>query len=178
MSRVAPTTGDLLVGTRDESLVGDGHALGVAAQIREPRLGATAGRFCVDPPVLSAQWPPPGSEDVRLRAQGQIPSEAELTGWEGRLETGDELAAKNAAAHPAGKKEPVVGFNPKGGLERPPPGGHDTRDRRVKLELWVPGMQPAEKADLGTALPGIAGDCEKCFGPGPEQPTLDDLGVR
>ena len=59
VSRVAPTKGDLLVGTRYESMVGDGHAMGVAAQILEHILGATEGRFGVDHPVLSEQWPQP-----------------------------------------------------------------------------------------------------------------------
>src|SRR5712692_1727511 len=45
VSRVAPTKGDLLVGTRDEPMVGDGHAMGVAAEILEHILRATERWF-------------------------------------------------------------------------------------------------------------------------------------
>jgi hypothetical protein len=101
----------------------------------------------------------------------------ELTVKEGLLETGDELAAKNAAEHTDGKKEPRVGFNPTGAIERQPTDGNVTMDVRVKLELLVPGMQHAEKAGLGTEMPGIAGDFEKCFCTGPEQQIIDNLWV-
>ena len=177
MSGVAPTKGDLVVGKRDESMVGDGHAMGVPAQILEYILRATEGRFGVDHPVLSEQWPQPGSEDLRLGEQCQIPREAELAVPEGALETGNELAPKNATEHTNRKKEPIVGFNPKRVIERQPTGGNDTMDMRVKLELLVPGMQHAEEADLSTQMSGIAGDFEKCFCTGLEQQTIDDLCV-
>ena len=57
VSGVAPAEGDLLFGKRDQAMVGDGHAVGVAAQIVEHMLGATEGRFRVDHPVLSEEWP-------------------------------------------------------------------------------------------------------------------------
>jgi len=47
-------------------MVGDGHAMSVAAQILEYILGATEGWFGVDHPVFSEQWSQPGGEDLRL----------------------------------------------------------------------------------------------------------------
>ena len=52
VSRVAPTKSDLVVGKRDQAMVGDGHAMGVAAQILEHILGAAKGWFGVDDPVF------------------------------------------------------------------------------------------------------------------------------
>jgi hypothetical protein len=105
VSGVAPTKGNLVVGQGDESVVGDGHAMGVAAQILEHILGATEGWLGVDHPMLSEKWPQPGSADFGLSEEGQIPRKAELTVLEGGLETGDELAAKNPAKHRDGEKE-------------------------------------------------------------------------
>src|SRR6266436_1469924 len=48
-------------------MVGDGHAMGIAAQVVEHILGATEGWFGVDDPVFSEQRSQPGSEDLRLR---------------------------------------------------------------------------------------------------------------
>ena len=47
-------------------MVGDGDAMGVAAQVLQNILGATEGWFRVDHPVLTEQEPQPGSEDLRL----------------------------------------------------------------------------------------------------------------
>ena len=53
MSGVAPVKGDLLTSQRDESMVGDGHAMGVTAQIVEHMFWAPEGMFRVDHPILS-----------------------------------------------------------------------------------------------------------------------------
>ena len=51
-SRVAPAKGDLAVGERDQAMVGDGHAMGVAAQILQHVFGATEGTVSSRPPSL------------------------------------------------------------------------------------------------------------------------------
>ncbi len=50
---VAPAEGDLLLGKRDQAMVGDGHAMGVTAQITEHMLWASEWTFRVDHPILS-----------------------------------------------------------------------------------------------------------------------------
>src|SRR6266404_886073 len=55
VSGVAPTKSDHLLGKRDQAMIGDGHAMGVAAQILEHILGATERWFRVHHPVLSEQ---------------------------------------------------------------------------------------------------------------------------
>ena len=79
VSRVAPTKSDVAVGQRDQSMVGDGHAMGLTAKILEHILGATEGWFGVYDPVFSKQWPEPGSEDLGLREHRQIAGQMKLT---------------------------------------------------------------------------------------------------
>ena len=81
-------------------MVGDGYAVGVAAQILEHIVRATEGRFGVDHPVLSEQWSQPGGEDLGLGEQCQISVEVELAVLERSFETGDKLAAKHATRAP------------------------------------------------------------------------------
>ena len=57
VSGIAPAKGDLAIGKRDQAMVGDGHAMGVAAEILQHILGATEGAFRVHHPVFSEQWP-------------------------------------------------------------------------------------------------------------------------
>src|SRR5258706_15799950 len=53
-------------------MVGDGHAMGVAAEILQHILGATEGTSQVDDPVLSKQWPEPSSEDLGFGEELQV----------------------------------------------------------------------------------------------------------
>ena len=55
VSGIAPAKGDLVIDERDESVVGDGDAMGVLAQITERMLGTSEGPFGVDVPVVSEQ---------------------------------------------------------------------------------------------------------------------------
>ena len=56
LSGITPTKGDLAIGKGDQAMVGDGHAMGVAAEILQDIVGATEGAFQVDHPVLSIEW--------------------------------------------------------------------------------------------------------------------------
>ena len=85
-------------------MVGDGHAVGVAAQVLQHILRATEGTFQIDHPVMPVQRPQPGSKDFGLRKKLQISLEAELAILESLFESVDELAAKNFLQHFLGKK--------------------------------------------------------------------------
>ena len=50
---IAPTKRDLPISKRDQAMVGDGHAMGVTAQITEHMLRASERWFRVDHPILS-----------------------------------------------------------------------------------------------------------------------------
>ena len=57
MSGIAPTKSDRLFGKRDQAMIRDGYAMGVAAQILQHICGATERWFGVDHPIFSEQWP-------------------------------------------------------------------------------------------------------------------------
>ena len=138
--RIAPTKGDLAVGQRYQSMVGDGDAVGVAAEILEHILGAAEGWFRVDHPVFAKQGSQPGGEEFGLREPRQIPGKVQLAMLKGQLESGNELAAKHLPEHGNGEKEARVRWNPAGVIEREPTGGDDTMDMGMNLEFLVPGM--------------------------------------
>ena len=68
-------------------MIGDRHAVGVAAEITENVLGAAEGRFAVDDPVLAEKGAKESSESLRLREKLEVPVEAELAFGEGPFET-------------------------------------------------------------------------------------------
>jgi len=59
-------------------MVGDGYAMGVAAEILQHVFRATAG-FKVNDPVLSVEWSQPSSEDLGLSEKLQASSASRQT---------------------------------------------------------------------------------------------------
>ncbi len=177
VSRVPPTKGDLAVSQRDQSMVGDGDAVSVTAEILEHILGAAEGWFRVDHPVFAKQRSQPGGEEFGLREQRQIPGKVQLAMLKGRFETVDELAAKHPPEHGNGEKEARVRSNPVGVIEREPARGDDTVDMGMKLEFLVPGVEHTEEADLGSEMAGVTRHFQERFGAGTKQQTIDQFFV-
>ena len=63
---IAPAEGHLAIGKGDQPMVGDGHAMGVAAQIVKHVLGATEGAFQVHHPIFPKQRAQPSREDFGM----------------------------------------------------------------------------------------------------------------
>jgi len=75
-------------------MVRDGDAVSVAAEILEHIVGAAEGRFAIDAPVFSEQRSQRGSKEFGLCEEPRSPEQ--WAALEGRLQAGDELAAKHA----------------------------------------------------------------------------------
>jgi len=88
---------------------------------------------------------------------------AESAVLEFAFKASDKLAAKEAAEHLDGKKEPVTRSNPVRVIERQAAGGNHAMDMRVKVEFLTPGMQHAEEADFCAEMSRIACDFQKGF---------------
>jgi hypothetical protein len=64
---VSPAKGDLVALQGDQAVIGNRHAVGVAAEITENVFGATEGWFAVDHPVLPEQRAEKGRESLGFR---------------------------------------------------------------------------------------------------------------
>src|SRR5882762_3521848 len=135
-------------------MVGDGHAMGVAAEILQHILGATEGTFQVDDPVLSKQWPEPSSEDLGFGEELQLFGEAELTILEGLPEGRDELATKELTQYRFGQEMVVRRVDPAGVIERETSGGHHTMDMRMNLTFWFQGRKSLRLCLAGLRICG------------------------
>ena len=158
-------------------MVGDGHAMGVAAQVLQHILRATEETFQIDHRVVPVQGSQSGSRDFGLRKKLQISRAAELAILESLLENVDELAAKNFLQHFLGKKVVVSSANPAGVIEGETAGRNDTMTVGMKFELLAPGVQHAEEANLSAEVSQIASDFQKGVGTGAEQEIVEDLLV-
>ena len=175
--RIAPAESDLAVSEGDQAVVGDGHAMSVAAQIVHHVLGATEGTFQVHHPIVSMERPEPSGEGLRLRQKLQVSVEAELAILKRLFERVDELAAKNFLQHFLGQEVIVSGTNPAGVIGRETAGRNDTVHMWMSGELLAPRMQDTEEADLRDEVPGIASDFEEGLRTGAEQEIVKDFLV-
>ena len=99
--------------------------------------------------------------------------ELECAGMKGGLESGDKLAAEDTAEHFDGKEEGAAGGDPAGVIRSEAAGGQHAVDMRMMLQSLVPGMEHAEEADLGSKVPGIAGDLQQSCSTGVKQQVVD-----
>src|SRR5579864_9668492 len=149
-------------------MVGDGNAVGIAAEILQYVFGSAEGWFGIDDPIFAEERAQPGSEELGMGEWCEFSGQVQLAVFEGRLQGGDELAAKHAPQYSDGKEEAWVGSNPTGVIAGESAGGNDTVDMGMQLEFLVPGVQHTEEADLGSEMGRIASDLEKSFCAGPK----------
>jgi len=170
---IAPTKSDLAIGKRDQAMVGDGHAMGVTAEILQHIFRAAEGRLQLHHPLFSKQCSSPSGEGLGICQQLQIGMEVELTILKSLFESVDEFAAEDFAQNFFRKKVVFLRIDPTGVIGREAAGGHDTMNVRVKIELLAPTMQDTEKTDLRTEVLWVANDFEKGFGIAAEQEIVD-----
>src|SRR5258706_1939898 len=177
VSRIAPAESDLAIAEGVQAVVGDGHAVSVAAEIVHHVLGATEGTFQVHHPIVSMEGPQPSGEGLRLRQKLQVSVEVELAILKRLFERVDELAAKNFLQHFLGQEVIVSGTNPAGVIGRETAGRNDTVHMWMSGEPLAPRMQDTEEADLCDEVSGIASDFEEGFRTGAQQEIVKDFVV-
>ncbi len=158
VGRVTPAKGNLAVRQSDESVIGDGDAVSIAAKILQHVLGSAEGWFGVDDPIFAEERTQPGSEELGMGERREFSGHVQLAALESGPKSGDELAAKHAPQYSNGKEEAWVGSNPAGVIAGKSAGGNDTVDMGMKLEFLIPGMEHAEEADLGAEMGGVSCD--------------------
>ena len=94
---IAPEEADALAVEGGDAVVGDSHAVGVAAEIAQDMFGATEGRLGVDVPVLLAQQVDQLLELSRVTEGCGWASEVEQAPLMKLAEAGEELVAEDGA---------------------------------------------------------------------------------
>src|ERR1700694_948072 len=80
MGRVAPAEGDVAVFERNESVVGNGDAVGVGAEITQGMFGASERSLGVDDPFVTEQSSQPCCEGTRFRQMQHAAVELKCAG--------------------------------------------------------------------------------------------------
>jgi len=137
--RVAPTKSDLSIFECDQSVIGNGHAMRVAAQITERVFGSAERTLGIDHPVGAEQGSQHGGERRQRLERRKATVKFEPAGGMQFPQTGGELPAKDTAEDLDGQKEAGRRSDPPGVIGRQSAGRNDTVDMRVMAStLTIP----------------------------------------
>src|SRR5260370_30078356 len=97
MGGVSPAEGDVALLQADQSAVGDGDAVSVAAEIAQRVFGAAEGWLGIDDPAVAEEGSAPSGEGSWSCKWGEVSMELELVVAEGRLQSVVELSPNDVA---------------------------------------------------------------------------------
>lgn len=100
MSGVSPSECHLVVQKRNETVIGDGNAMRVGAEVTKHLLGSAERRFAVDYPAEPVKLTDQTPEQPGLSQATQQAVELELSGSMSLLERFQKLAAENFTENP------------------------------------------------------------------------------
>jgi hypothetical protein len=109
---VFPAEGDLAIDKVHDPVIRDGDAMRVPGQVVENVFGPTEGSFGIDHPILAEQGAEKGMESFLFADSLEASRKQQFAVNERLLETGDELAAKDAAEYFYRQEEGIAGVNP------------------------------------------------------------------
>lgn len=96
---IFPLKSDVAVLQAQDALIGDGDAVGVAANVLQHLNRAAEGWLGIDDPRGAAQRHEEAPESLPVMEGGQCPVELELTGGASLFQRGEEASAKLATEH-------------------------------------------------------------------------------
>jgi len=123
MAIIPPAEGDAIVLHADQPGIGDGDAVGVAAEIGQYLLLTAEGRLGVDDPFPAAGFGEQTGEGIRLCQAGEIAEEAQQSPVMGRSQPSRKRRRNRRDSTRTGRKNPrrqEIQREPWG--ETPPPG--------------------------------------------------------
>jgi hypothetical protein len=157
MPVVFPAKRNLAVLERQETVVGDGHPMGVAAEVFDHLLRSTEGRLGVHHPFGLADWRQVGGEGGGSRKGSRSEKKLEFTVGISLFESFQEEAAEQAAEHTYGEKESRQASLPLA-VGRESAAGNHAVQVGMQMQVLPPGVQHGEEADLRAQVFRVAGD--------------------
>jgi hypothetical protein len=131
MAIILPGEADLAVFECEQPAVGDGDAMGVAAEIGERLARAAERRLGVDHPIDAAQFGDTRVESGVVGEARERTGEAQPAGVIGVLQVAQKEPAEQARENPHRQEEGGAAGDPARAIERGAAAGHDAMDMRV-----------------------------------------------
>lgn len=146
-SIILPTEGNLVVIDPDEAGIGDGDAMGVAAEIGQHLFGSGKWRLGIDHPVDATCCFKGSIEGDRIGQTGDVAEELKLAQVVGLLQLFKKQSAEQPRQNPHRQEEFWPAGNPAGLIGRQSAARHDAMDMRVVVQVLAPGMPQRMSGD-------------------------------
>jgi len=180
--------GDVVVGEVEDAAVGDGDAVGVAAEVLEDLLGAAEGLLGVDDPGLSGEGLEEEPEGDRVGEMALVAAEEEAASLMGTFEGVQDLGAEDHAEGLDGEEEGAAlaslarvlgaGPHPAGAVGGEAAGGDDAVRVRVVAQVAGPGVQDRGDADEAADVAAVVAEGDERLRGGPEELGVDERAVE
>lgn len=139
---IAIAKGYLRVVAGHQSLIPDGDAMGIAAQVPKHLRGTRHGSLAVDHPLLGCR--------LSYQPMPTWVADARASGVKGPLEAVEKLASKDPRKDSHGHQEAGPTSDPPVPRRREASAGHDAMDVRMEGESLRPGVQDGDGARQGS----------------------------
>lgn len=171
-SVILPSECDAIVVHADEAGIGDGDAMGVAAEIGQHLFGSGKWRLGIDHPVDMTRRFKGSIEGDRTDQTGDVTEELKLPPVVGRAQLFEKQPPEQPRQNPHGQKEVRPKGDPSGLVGRQSAAWYDAVDMRVILQVLAPGVQYRNEANLCAEMPGIGGKPAQRLGDGAKQDSI------
>src|SRR4029077_2427085 len=143
-----------------QAVIGNGDAMGVAAQVAEHLGGSAEGRLGIDDPLLVLQLLHQSRKQFLVLEGGCGTAAVQRSVAVEALQSAQELVAKDAAKHRNGQQEARMRMDPALVIWGESAAGDDTVDMRMEQDVRTPAMQDGKEADLRAEAFGIGGNLQ------------------
>jgi hypothetical protein len=134
VSGVSPAKGNFVIQERDETAIGDRHAMGIGPEVAKHLLRSAEGWFAIDNPSWDEELADETPKQLGLSQTPEPAVELKLSGSVELLERFHKFAAKDLAENPHRKKE-IIPWRvyPVRVIPRQAARGHDAVNMRMML---------------------------------------------
>jgi len=139
-------------------MIGNGHAMGVAAQVVEDLFGTSEGPLGVHHPLDAAKRRQILQESFPVPESLQRGEEPELALVKGGLQAFEEQAPEPAGQHADGQEESRTAGDPAFTIGADAATRYDAMEMGVEKQVLSPTVKDGEEADLGAQVLGIRGN--------------------
>lgn len=169
--------GDFSVFHTDETVIGDGDAVGITGKVIQDGPGTGERRPDMDVPLdLTAD----AQEFLKLPGIGiglQVSVKFELAHLEGALQSLKEKAPEEPGENPDGQEELLFACDPAFPVRSQSSAGHDAVQMGMVRKRLAPGVQHRHESQLRAEVLGVGCDTQQRLRGGAEQHVIDRLLV-
>ena len=108
MRTVSPGEGNFSILERNQAMVGNGHSMGVAAEIFENLLRPAEWAFAVNHPIVAVEVANEGMKGLRIRKMLQLSVKADFPFSKSLFEGIYDLSSKDLPECPLRQKKPIA----------------------------------------------------------------------